>query len=97
MPAPLVADPSSIGTVDRFEQELERHLCGAAQVQGYRGRHVAGLKLGGWERPAKVLPVARGADYPVGSGIYQCNIPRPITCTVAAFLALGGMYLGNYD
>ena len=79
------------------EQELQRDLGGPGQLLAHKGRHTAGLQIAGPERLAKVLPVARGADYPVGSGIYQCNIPRPIACKVAAFVAPGGLYLGKYD
>ena len=58
--------------------------------------HIARLQITGHERLVKVLPVGPGADYPVGAGIYQCNIPRPIQCAVAAFIAPGETYLGMY-
>src|SRR5436190_1691885 len=92
-----IGDPGLGTGRPHVEQELQRDLGGPAQLLAHKGRHSAGLKIDGPERLAKVLPVARGADYPVGAGIYQCNIPRPITCKVAAFVAPGGLYLGNYD
>ena len=58
--------------------------------------YIARLQITGHERLAKVLPVGPGADYPVGSGIYQCNIPRPLQCAVAAFIAPGETYLGMH-
>jgi hypothetical protein len=63
----------------------------------HKGRHVAALKIDGPDRLAKVVPVASGADYPAGTGIYQCNIPRPISCKVAAFVGPGQTYLGHYE
>jgi len=75
--------------------ELERRLAerpgGPAQVLAAKAAHIARLQIKGHERLAKVLPVGPGADYPVGAGIYQCNIPRPIQCAVAAFIASGNL------
>ena len=58
--------------------------------------HIARLQITGPDRLAKVLPVAAGADYPVGAGFDLCNIPRAIKCKVAAFIAPGETYLGMY-
>jgi hypothetical protein len=58
---------------------------------------VESLELSGANRLAKVIPVARGNDYPVGSGIFQCNIgPDPVLCVVADFIGPGGTYTGMY-
>ena len=61
-----------------------------------KAAHIARLQIAGHERRAKVLPVGPSADYPVGVGIYQCNIPRPLQCAVAAFIAPGETYLGMH-
>jgi hypothetical protein len=79
------------------EEELQRDFGGPAQVLAAKAAYIARLQTIGHERLAKVLPVAPGADYPVGSGVYQCNIPRPIPCRVTAFIAPGETYLGMYD
>lgn len=92
-----IGHPSLGNARPAVEEELQRNLGGPAQVLAAKASHIAKLQTIGYERLAKVLPIAPGADYPVGSGIYQCNIPRPILCKVAAFVAPGGTYLGMYD
>ena len=79
------------------EQELLKDEGGPAQLLALTAKLIATLQLSGHERLAKVVPVGPGADYPVGTGIYQCNIPRPISCKVAAFVAPGATYLGMYE
>ena len=69
---------------------------GPAQVLAAKAAHIARLQITGHERLAKVLPVGPGADYPVGAGIYQRDIQRPIECAVAAFIAPGETHLGMY-
>jgi hypothetical protein len=71
-------------------------LLGQAGLAATKARQIAALQLQGPERLAKVLPIAPGNDYPTGSGIYQCNIPRPLRCKVAAFMGPGQIYQGNY-
>ena len=78
------------------QDELAKHLGGPAGVANAKAGHVANLEISGPNRLAKVIPVASGNDYPVGSGIYQCNVSMPIRCKVAAFVPPGGSYMGNY-
>ena len=61
-----------------------------------KAAHIARLQITGHERLAKVLPVGPGADGPLGAGIYQRSIPRPIQCAVDAFIAPGETYLGMH-
>jgi len=91
-----IGPPGMGGSRPHVEQELARDLGGPAQVRALKVKHIAGLQLSGPERLAKVVPVARGSDYPVGSGIYQCNVPYPIRCKVAAFVGPRETYLGLY-
>jgi hypothetical protein len=78
------------------EDDLLRNFGGPAGMAAAKARHVAALELSGPNRLAKVIPVDGGSDYPVGSGIYQCNVTTPIRCKVAAYVPPGGTYLGNY-
>lgn len=61
-----------------------------------KSKHIEGIQLFGYDRLAKIIPVAAGREYSVGSGIYQCTIRRPIRCKVAVFAALGEAYQGDY-
>lgn len=79
------------------ETVLAGQVGGPAGMAAIKDRHVAGLELIGPNRLAKVIPVASGSDYPVGTGIYQCNVTVPIRCKVAAFVGPGETYQGNYS
>jgi|KBSSwiStaDraftv2_1062776.scaffolds.fasta_scaffold671062_1 hypothetical protein len=90
-----IGNPNVGGLRPHVEEELLEQL-GPVGLWRKKVEHVAALEITGPQRLAKVLPVKRGNDYPVGSGIYQCNIPRGIRCKVAAYVAPGQTYLGNY-
>lgn len=92
-----IGDPKLGASRDHVETDLAKHLGGSAGVAHAKIGHVAGLELSGPNRLAKVIPVAPGNDYPVGAGIYQCNVTSPVKCKVAAFVPPGGTYLGNYN
>jgi hypothetical protein len=91
-----IGPPALANARPTVESDLEKVLGGPAALQKRRAAAVEELQLSGPDRLAKVLPVARGNEYPVGTGIFQCNIPRPIRCRVAAFVPPGGRYLGMY-
>jgi hypothetical protein len=78
------------------DESLAKELGGEVGLRKKKVSHIAALEISGPQRLAKVLPVAAGADYPVGPGIYQCNITKPILCEVAAFIPPGGEYVGQY-
>jgi hypothetical protein len=90
--------PPSLGNArPTVEESLKETLGGNAALMAQRTASLAALQLTGPERLAKIIPVAGGADYPVGTGIYQCNVgPGAILCVVAAFIPPGGMYTGMY-
>jgi hypothetical protein len=82
----------------RVEDDLAVTLGSSEAVARRKADHIANfLTLSGSDRLAKVRPVARPTDYPPGTGIYQCNIPRPILCVVAKFVGPGETYQGMYD
>ncbi|MBA2919518.1 hypothetical protein GON01_10695 [Sphingomonas sp. MAH-20] len=91
-----IGDPKLGNGRPTVESELEKDLGGPAAVVNAKKAHLVGLRTVGHDRLAKVIPVASGTDYPVGKGIYQCNVPNPIRCEVASFVPPGGMYVGNY-
>ncbi len=91
-----IGDPRLGDARPHVEQNLAALLGGTGGVEALKPKLIAQLQLMGHQRLAKVIPVARGADYPVGTGIYQCNIKSPIRCRVAAFVRPGGTYLGDY-
>ena len=91
-----IGNPSLGPGRPHVEDGLLKTFGGLAGMASAKARHVAMLELSGPNRLAKVIPVAPGNDYPVGSGIYQCNVTAPIRCKVAAYVPPGGMYLGNY-
>jgi hypothetical protein len=78
------------------EQSLGASLGGDANLSAAKKRHVESLQLFGPDRLAKIVPLAAGQEYPVGSGIYQCNITIPLRCKVVAFINPGESYRGNY-
>jgi hypothetical protein len=93
-----IGDPrlgAARGTVDA---SLNADLGGDAQLLEVKKRQIEGMTLVGYDRLTKVIPVAAGSEYPIGSGIYQCNIKEtgPIRCKVAAFVAPGDTYTDNY-
>jgi hypothetical protein len=92
-----IGDPGLASHRPHVEDDLLKNFGGAAGMAAAKARHIAGLELGGPNRLAKVIPVAPGSDYPVGTGIYQCNVTTPpIRCKVAAYVPPGSVYLGNY-
>lgn len=78
------------------ESRLSSDLGGSSAVLKRKEMHIKGIQLFGPDRLAKIIPVERVHEYPAGSGIYQCNVPRPIRCKVAAFVAPGEIYRGDY-
>lgn len=92
-----IGDPRIGGERASVEAELARTLGGSGAVAEAKKRHVDDLQLIGPDRLAKIIPVAPGTEYPVGSGIYQCNIPAPISCRIAAFVGPGETYQGSYS
>ncbi len=91
-----IGNPALGAARPHVQDELAKHLGGAAGVANAKTSHVQQIELTGPNRLAKVIPVAPGNDYPVGAGIYQCNVTVPIRCKVAAFIPPGGTYTGNY-
>jgi hypothetical protein len=91
-----VGNPALGSARPHVEDDLVRTFGGQAGLAAAKARHVAALELTGPNRLAKVIPVSSGAEYPVGAGVYQCNITAPIRCKVAAFVPPGGAYRGDY-
>jgi|SRR5215469_7432091 len=93
-----IGDPGLGTGRPHVEDDLLQNFGGTAGMAAAKARHIAALELDGANRLAKVIPVAKGTDYPVGAGIYQCNVgPAPIRCKVAAYIPPNGKYLGNYQ
>lgn len=91
-----IGHPSRGKTRETVEESLAQTMGGLDRVDASKPSAIAKLKVTGFERLAKVIPVATGDEYPVGTGIYQCTIPKPIRCVVAAFIPPGETYLGMY-
>lgn len=92
-----IGHPSLGDSRPAVEDSLKATYGGDAALMAQRTASIAALQLAGPDRLAKVIPVARGMDYPAGTGIYQCNIgPEPILCIVAAFVPPGQTYTGMY-
>lgn len=79
-----------------IDASLKEDFGSDSALQAAKIRHVERLQLFGPDRLAKIIPVAAGQEYPVGSGIYQCNISHPLRCKVAAFVSPGETYQGKY-
>jgi hypothetical protein len=93
-----IGDPRLGAARETVDASLKEDLGGDAHLLEVKKRHIEGMTLVGYDRLAKVIPVAAGSEYPIGSGIYQCNVKESgaIKCRVAAFLAPGAIYTGNY-
>jgi hypothetical protein len=94
-----IGDPRLGDARVSVESSLTEEFGGEQALIGAKAAHIERLQLFGPDRLAKVIPVAAGAQYPVGSGIYQCNVKPsgPIRCRVAAFVPPGGTYTGDYS
>jgi len=91
-----IGHPSLGDSRPSVETGLETGLGGNPSLVAVKKKHVEQVQLFGPDRLAKIIPVAAGQEYPVGSGIYQCNVPHPIRCKVAAFVGPGAVYQGDY-
>ncbi len=89
--------PPSLGdTRTTVETSLASQL--GKNLDGQRRSHVTNfLRIQGHLRLAKVISVTKPTEFPMGTGIYQCNIRDPIRCRVAAFVEPGQIYTGMYE